>query len=99
MKFYSVRDLRTNTRELWQTLSDDEEVILTNNGKPSALILDLNEDNFEEMLTIVRSLKASLALSKMRKEAEQAGFLSDEEIEAEIQMARAERKSRNGAEQ
>lgn len=40
MNFYSVRDLRTDSKSMWADLNSGDEVVLTNNGKPSALIID-----------------------------------------------------------
>lgn len=43
MNFYSVRDLRTASKTMWQNLSSGDEVIITNNGKPSALMIEIPE--------------------------------------------------------
>jgi len=50
MKFYSVRDLRTDSRSIWESLRGNGEAIITNNGKPTALMIDISEDNFEIMI-------------------------------------------------
>ena len=57
-------------------------------------MLDISEDNFEEVLRAVRQAKAMIAFNSMRKIAEDNGFMSEEEIEAEIQAAREERRSK-----
>lgn len=90
MKFYSMRDLRTESKRMWENLSANEEVVITNNGKPAALMIDVNEDNFEEMLRAVRQAKAMLAINSMRATAYSYGYLSEEEINAEILAARTE---------
>lgn len=46
MKFYTVRDLRTTTKTLWDNLSTDGEVVITNNGKPTALLFDIADGDF-----------------------------------------------------
>ena len=38
MNFYSVRDLRTETKKLGDNLSAGGEVVITNNGKPAAIL-------------------------------------------------------------
>ena len=88
MKFYSMRDLRTESKTIWENLSSNGEVIITNNGKPAALMIDLNEDNFEDTLRAVRQAKAMIAFNSMRATAYSHGYLSEEDIEAEIQAAR-----------
>ena len=86
MNFYSVRDLRNDSKGMWENLKG--EVIITNNGKPAALMLDISEDNFEIMLQAIRQAKAMIAFNNMRSRAAANGFLSDEEIAAEIAAAR-----------
>ena len=84
MNFYSVRDLRTTQKAIWEKLEQDGEVVITNNGKPSALLFDIGDGDLEETLKAVRQAKA------MRGKAAAKGYLSEEEIEAEIAAARQE---------
>ena len=89
MTFYTIRDLRQTPKEIWVDLQAKGEVVITNNGKPAALMLDLSGEAFDEMLRAVRQAKAMIAFNRMRARAAQAGFLTEEEIEAEIAAARA----------
>lgn len=88
MKFYSVRDLRTESKRMWDNLSSGTEIIITNNGKPAALMIDINEDNFEDTLRAIRQAKAMLAFNSMRSTACSHGYMSEEDIEAEIKASR-----------
>jgi len=90
MNFYTVRDLRVMPKSIWENLSDGNEVIITNNGKPTALMLDISDDNFEETLRAVKQAQAMMAINTMRKKAAEAGFMTDDEINAEINAAREE---------
>ncbi len=90
MNFFSVRDLRSNSKKMWTDLKCGNEVILTNNGKPSALIIDIPEEGFDETVQAVRQAKAMIALNSMRKKAAKAGYMTDNEIESLISEARAE---------
>ena len=90
MDFYSVRDLRTDSKAMWETLSAGNEIVITHNGKPSALIIDIPEGDFDEIVQAVRQSKAMIAFNSMRRKAAQSGFLSDEEIDAAIADARSE---------
>ena len=68
MKFLSARELRNRpgyVRELVQT----DDLVLTANGKPVAILLRVEEDGFEETARAIRQARAQLALSRMRKEA------------------------------
>ncbi len=88
MTFYSVRDLRNDSKKMWSELNDGGEIILTNTGKPSALMVNISDGNFEEMVRAVRQAKAMIALNTARKRAADIGFMNDDEIESVINEAR-----------
>ena len=88
MNFYSIRDLRTESKSMWADLARGDEVILTNNGRPSAIMIDIPEGSFDEVVQAVRQAKAMIALNNMRKKAAREGFKSDDEIEALVNEAR-----------
>ena len=69
MNFYSVRDLRTDSQKMRADLTSGDEVILTNNNKPSALVIDIPEGSFDEIVQSVRQAKAMIALNNMRAKA------------------------------
>ena len=91
MNFYTARDLRTIPKTIWNDLASDGEVIITNNGKPTALMLNIPENSFDEIVKAVRQAKAMIAFNSMRSKAAKQGFMSDEEIEAEITAYRKEK--------
>ncbi len=88
MNFYSVRDMRTTPKSIWENLSADGEVVITNNGKPTALMIDISDGSFEATLKAVKQAKAMIAFNSMRQKAASNGYMSDDEIEAEIAAAR-----------
>lgn len=88
MNFYTVRELRTTPKKIWDNLSADGEVVITNNGKPTAILFDIADGSFEETLKAVRQAKAVIAFNSMRAKAAARGYMSDDEIEAEIDAAR-----------
>lgn len=89
MDFYTVREVRTTPKSLWDSLSADGNAVITSNGKPTALMLDISDGSLEETLKAVRQAKAMIAFNTMRERAAVSGFLSDEEIEAEINAVRS----------
>ena len=91
MNFYTVRDLRTTPKSIWENLSADGEVVITNNGKPTALMLDITDGSFEETIKAIRQAKAVIAFNSMRAKAASAGYMTDQEIEAEIAAVRRDR--------
>ena len=88
MKFYSIRDLRTTPKTLWDNLSNDGEVVITNNGKPTAVLIDIADSDLEESIKAIRQAKAMLAFNSMKSKAAQRNYLSEEEIEDEIKKVR-----------
>ncbi len=94
MKFYTVRDLRTHPREVWEKLSESHEVIITNNGKPSALMIEIDDESFEDVLASVRQSVAMRAVNKLRIASVISGRseMPAEDIEAEIHMVRREKR-------
>jgi antitoxin (DNA-binding transcriptional repressor) of toxin-antitoxin stability system len=94
MKFLSVRDLKTKSSQIWQDLPEQKEMIVTNNGRPIALLSSINEDNLEEVLTAFRHARAMNAATSIQFQSVEAGTdrISLDEINAEIKAARANRK-------
>jgi antitoxin (DNA-binding transcriptional repressor) of toxin-antitoxin stability system len=93
MKFVTVRDLRTTPAQVWKLLPEEQELILTNNGKPIALITPLGETDFEETLSAVRKARAQSAVRQMQLSSIKNNLtdLSVAEIEAEITAYREDR--------
>ena len=93
MNFYSIKDLRVETKNICENIRQNGEAVITNNGKPTLLILDISDNDFEELLRAVRQAKAMIAFNSMRATAARNGYMTETEIEAEIASARAERRS------
>jgi antitoxin (DNA-binding transcriptional repressor) of toxin-antitoxin stability system len=93
MKFITVRDLRTSPAEIWKQLPAEQEMVITNNGKPIALLTPLSGETIEETVSAVRTARAANALRHMRKVARENGLdtMTDAEIQAEIDAVRRER--------
>ena len=91
MKFITVRDLRTRPASVWVDLKKEQELIITNNGKPIALLTPLDEERLEDLLGAVRKARASEALRSMRETSAQKGTstMSMDEINREIKKYRA----------
>ncbi|MCL2042955.1 MAG: type II toxin-antitoxin system Phd/YefM family antitoxin [Treponema sp.] len=97
MDFLSVRELRASSRNIWFKLAQEGKMVITNNGKPTALLLDISNEDLEETLLTLQQVKAMRLFNRMRAEAQGRGFLSEKEIEAEIQATRTETKSQRKA--
>jgi len=88
MQFYSVRDLRTSPK-VWESL-DTGDVVITNNGKPRAFMMNIPDGGLDEVYKAALQMRAIAAANRMRARAAAAGYMTDEEINAEIDAARKE---------
>ena len=93
MKFVTVRDFRLRPGSVWEKLEQDEEVIITSNGKPIAVLTGVSDVTFDETIQAIRRSKAELAVSRMRKTATKKGLagMSYADIDAEIKETRKAR--------
>lgn len=94
MKFLSTRELR-NRPGYVRKLVQKEDLVLTANGKPIAMMLGVKDDDLEETAHLIRQAKAQRALFRIRREAARRGLdkLSPEAIDAEIRAVRSKRKA------
>jgi len=94
MKFLSVRDLKTKSSQVWKELPGQKEMIVTNNGRPVALLSSINENNLEQILTAFRRARATIAVASIQYESTQKGTdkISMDEINSEIEVVRSNRK-------
>ncbi len=94
MNFIPVRKLRLQPAEVWKTLKKDNELIVTNNGNPVALMTPVNSENLEEIMLAFRRARAFLALDSINRGAIASGKnkITQTEIEKEIKAARKNRK-------
>lgn len=93
MKFLSIKDLRTKSAQIWQRLPLEKEMVITNNGKPVAILSALDEDNFEESLAAIRQARVSDAITTLQRESARKGLdkLGMEDINSEIEAVRENR--------
>ena len=90
MKFITVRDIRTTPAQIWKQLPEEQEMVITNNGKPMALLTPLSDVNLEDTLKAVRTARAINAVKQMQEISMRNGniSLSDEDIRKEIKESR-----------
>ena len=83
MRFISVRDLNTKPKEIWSKIKD-EEVVITSNGKPIALLSGVTEETLEKTVRSIRRSRALIALEEMQKKSIELGLdkWTDSQIES-----------------
>jgi antitoxin (DNA-binding transcriptional repressor) of toxin-antitoxin stability system len=67
MKFGTVRDFRNSPSAIWKKLPSERELIITNNGKPIALLTPLTGETLEDTVSAVRRAKAINAMKRMQE--------------------------------
>ena len=75
MDFISMRDFRTQTSQVWEKLENGEEIVITNNGRPRAFLINIPDGLFDEMLSGIRYAKEQLK----PKKSQQADFRQERE--------------------
>jgi antitoxin (DNA-binding transcriptional repressor) of toxin-antitoxin stability system len=93
MRFVSIRDLRGKAAEIWKRLPGEREMIITNNGRPIAILAAVNELNLEESLSAFRQARAVEAVASLQRQSIEQGTdnISMDEIDAEIKAVRRKR--------
>ncbi len=67
MNYLAVKDLK-KTRELWSNLDTEKELIITRDGRPSAILISITPETVEESLVEIRKALFSISLSRARRE-------------------------------
>ena len=94
MKFVTAKDLRAQASSIWNDLPREQEVVITLNGKPIAIMTATNDKDFEHSLRAIRRARANEAVMSLQQASVQSGkdAISDKEIDAEINAVRSGRK-------
>ena len=94
MKFITVGDFKTASANIWATLPKEQEMVITNNGKPIALLTPLSDNTLEETLSVIRRAKAINAVKLLQQQSMKNGTdkMTLDEINTEIKKARKKSK-------
>jgi antitoxin (DNA-binding transcriptional repressor) of toxin-antitoxin stability system len=94
MKFVTAKDLRTQASSIWNDLPREQEVVITLNGKPVAIMTATTDKDFEHSLRAIRRARAMEAVMSLQQSSVQSGrdAISEKEIDAEIKKTRSSRK-------
>lgn len=96
MDFVTVRELRAESAKLWEKLEAGEQIVVTRNGKPFALLVHTAPARLEEQLRALRWAHFDRLLAAQHKRAADAGDdrSTQRRIDAEIAASRRERRKR-----
>ena len=90
MFFFSVRELRLAFKQVWGALAQDQEVVITKNGKPTALMISIPDGKFDETLKYIRQAKWALTSNGIRQDAARHGYIEEADTEAEVIVSHKE---------
>lgn len=95
MDFVSIRDLRTRSAAIWESLAEAKDLVVTSNGKPVAILSAATPSTVDATLAALRQARSQLAVLNMQRQARKAGLdrWSLDEVNAEIDEARRQRRA------
>jgi antitoxin (DNA-binding transcriptional repressor) of toxin-antitoxin stability system len=73
MQFVTVRELRSQSADIWRRLTDEQEMVVTSNGKPVAILSAVAPENLEGSLAAIRRARAIAAVEAMQRQSVAAG--------------------------
>jgi prevent-host-death family protein len=93
MDYVTVREVREKSGAIWNRVEAGEEMVVTRNGKPFALLTPAAPGQVDELLKLLRLHAFQRAWGDLAGQA-QAGAgagMTDEAIQAEVRAERAAR--------
>jgi antitoxin (DNA-binding transcriptional repressor) of toxin-antitoxin stability system len=94
MEFISINEIESFNSGIWKSLPQLQEMVITDNGKPIALLTPLSAKTLEETIASVRKAKAMVAVKLIQQQAvrQNKDKMTMAEIDAEIRSARKQMK-------
>lgn len=94
MNYLAIKDLKAPLL-VRETLATYGTALVTNNGVPMALMVQIEKDeNPLELEQAIRLTRARLAVSAIRRESQKRRDLTMSDVDTEIKAVRKERKAR-----
>lgn len=91
MEFVPYRVLRNKPTALREQLREQGELVVTVDGKPFAVMIDLGgSENMDEIMLLVSRLRAQMAARSIRSQSRRNGLdqMNEEQVDALIQKTR-----------
>jgi len=67
--FVTVRELRAESGKVWEKVEAGEEMVITRNGKPFAILMHTHPDQLDQTLRAIRAARLQNTLDEMRRHA------------------------------
>ena len=94
MEFISMREFTTEPRKTQKKITDNGEIVITNNGRPTMLVIDIENRDFLKMVDYLRRQEALDILHKIQMLSVRNGTdnITMDEIDEEIATYRKEKR-------
>jgi hypothetical protein len=94
MEFIPYRMLRNQPAELRKKLDEKGELVVTVNGEPMAVMLQIPKGSLEDLVLLLSQVRAQLAMATIREQARQRGTskMTIEQANALVKKTRAARR-------
>lgn len=88
-----MRQLRLQSADVWASLAESRDLVVTSNGKPIAILSATTTKTLDASLAALRQARAQLAVATMQRRARETGAdkMTLDDINAEIAAARNSR--------
>ena len=99
MDFVTTKELRAESGKIWAKLEAGEDIVITRNGKPFALMVHTESATLEDDLRAFRAERFAENMRKIQQHSVEQGLdkMTLEKIDAEIALMRKERKERSAS--
>jgi hypothetical protein len=96
MEFLSIREFTSSPRKTRETLKRSGKIVLTNNGKPSMLVFDITDQDFENLLDTLNRAEAMRLFEEIQMQAVRGGLnsMTTDEVNTEITAHRRGKKGK-----
>ncbi len=96
MEFVPYRLLRNQPAELRKKLEEQGELVVTVDGEPLAIMIQIPKGNLEDLVLLLAQVRAQLAVSSIRDQARKQGLdqMTPEQADPLVQEARSARHRR-----
>ena len=97
MDFVTVRELRAESGKVWEKIAAGEEIVITRNGKPFAIMAPTQPSEVEDKLRALRAASFSRLLAEQHKRSVALGLdkMTLDQINDEVALARKDMRKRN----
>ena len=95
MEFVPYRVLRNQPSELRKKLDEKGELVVTVDGEPMAVMLQIPKGSLEDLVLLISQVRAQLAVATIREQARKSGLNKMTAVQAD-KLVKETRAARRG---